>query len=169
MNQYKICMLGAFHSGKTSLVDRYVNGWFNENIKATLGVRIDKKEVQTQTGSIELVIWDMVGANKYQQVQTTYLRNASAYILVVDGTRVETARAAIDVHKKAQKVSGSLPFILIVNKSDLVDEWAHESPAWAGLSKNAIATVRTSAKSGVGVDQAFELLAERFQVDLLPA
>jgi small GTP-binding protein len=166
MDQFKICMLGEYHAGKTSLVDRFVHDRFVESRKSSLGVRIDKKQLEGPSGDLELVIWDMVGANKYQQVQTTYLRHASAYVLVIDGTRSETAAAAIEVHERAQQVSGALPYVLVVNKCDHNQFTLDLNGATNTLADNAIAVVSTSAKSGTGVEQAFEQLARTLQEQL---
>ena len=43
--QKKICMLGGFSVGKTSLVKRYVQSIFSEAYLTTVGVKIDKKTV----------------------------------------------------------------------------------------------------------------------------
>lgn len=43
MSKFKVCMLGAFAVGKTSLVQRYVHSLFSDRYQTTLGVRIDKK------------------------------------------------------------------------------------------------------------------------------
>jgi small GTP-binding protein len=166
MDQFKICMLGEYHAGKTSLVERFVHKKFDDQRKSFLGVRIDKKRVTGRSGELELVIWDMVGANKYQQVQTTYLRHASAYVLVIDGTRNETAAAAIEVHEKAQQVGGKLPYVLVVNKSDCAEFELNKTAPWQALVDDAVAVIATSAKSGEGVEQAFAQLACRLQEQL---
>ena len=45
MLQKKICMLGGFSVGKTSLVKRFVESVFSETYLTTVGVKIDKKTV----------------------------------------------------------------------------------------------------------------------------
>jgi len=42
--QKKVCMLGAYSVGKTSLVSQYVNSIFSEKYTTTIGVKIDKKQ-----------------------------------------------------------------------------------------------------------------------------
>jgi small GTP-binding protein len=165
MEQRKICMLGAFGAGKTSLVSRYVNGSFNADQPGTLGVRIEKMPVLTPAGDMTLVIWDMVGANKYQSVQTSYLRQASAYLLVLDGTNADTANAAIDVHKSVQDLMGPIPYLVVVNKVDEIQDWIHQAQTpWSILQNDAIGVLETSAKTGAGVEHAFETLAHALVV-----
>ena len=45
MLQKKICMLGGFGVGKTSLVSRFVTSIFSDNYLTTIGVKIDKKSI----------------------------------------------------------------------------------------------------------------------------
>ncbi len=160
MEQRKICMLGAFGAGKTSLVSRYISGSFADAQPGTLGVRIEKKPVETPNGDMTLVIWDMVGANKYQTVQTSYLRQASAYLLVLDGTNAHSAHAAIDVHHSSQELMGAIPYLVVVNKVDEIQNWIQTAQTpWSGLQQDAVGVLETSAKTGAGVDHAFDVLA----------
>ena len=46
MIQKKICMLGAFAVGKTSLVQRYVHSLYSDKYLTTVGVKIDKKALR---------------------------------------------------------------------------------------------------------------------------
>ena len=95
MIQKKICMLGGFAVGKTSLVARYVTSMFSEKYLTTVGVKIDKKQVAVDGRDVTLMLWDIYGQDDFQDVQTSQLRGMSGYLLVVDGTRratLETAR-----------------------------------------------------------------------------
>ena len=87
MIQKKICMLGAFAVGKTSLVQRFVKSLFSDRYLTTVGVKIDKKIVTVGDTEVSLVLWDLAGEDEFQSVQTSYLRGASGYLLVIDGTR----------------------------------------------------------------------------------
>ena len=52
---------------------------------------------------------------------SSYLRGASGYLLVADGTRRETLETAFEVQRLAEESIGRVPFILAVNKADLRD------------------------------------------------
>ena len=45
MLQKKVCMVGAFATGKTSLVERFVKSIYSDIYQTTVGVKIDKKTV----------------------------------------------------------------------------------------------------------------------------
>ena len=70
MIQKKICMLGGFAVGKTSLVARYVTSMFSEKYLTTVGVKIDKKQVAVDGRDVTLMLWDIYGQDDFQDVQT---------------------------------------------------------------------------------------------------
>jgi small GTP-binding protein len=155
----KICMLGAFAVGKTSLVQRYVENIFSEKYQTTIGVKISKKVVAVENKTMELVLWDLAGKNGISEMRTTYLRGASGYLLVLDKTRVNTIDVALDIHKLSQEVLGEVPFLILLNKWDLQGKWDIDELTIANLRRNMGETVITSAKTGMGVNEAFERLA----------
>lgn len=160
MIQKKICMLGGFAVGKTSLVKRLVSGIFSEKYLTTVGVKIDQKSLSVGGQEVLLVLWDLYGEDDFQKVRASYLQGSSGYILVIDGTRPETVDVACRLHELAQKTIGPVPFVLMLNKHDLVDEWIVESPMVADLSDRACLVSRVSAKTGEGVEAAFSALSE---------
>ena len=91
MIQKKICMLGSFAVGKTSLVSQFVSSIFSDKYLSTVGVKIDKKtDHGRRPARSTLMLWDIYGEDGFQTVQKSYLRGASGYLLVVDGTRFDT-------------------------------------------------------------------------------
>ena len=92
MLQKKICMLGSFAVGKTSLVRRYVESIYSDVYHTTVGVKIDKKTVQVGEQEVGLVLWDLYGEDEFQKMRWSYVRGASGYLLVADGTRRATLR-----------------------------------------------------------------------------
>ena len=93
MLQKKICMLGAYAVGKTSLVSRFVKSLFSDKYHSSVGVKVDKKTVALGQEQMDLLLWDLYGEDEFQKLQQSYLRGSSGYVLAVDGTRRETARA----------------------------------------------------------------------------
>lgn len=160
MKQKKVCMLGAAAVGKTSLVARYVRSIFSEKYHSTIGVKIDKKTVQHGDNAVNLILWDIYGEDQFQQVQTSYLRGASGYLLVADGTRPDTLDTALVLHERVYNSVGALPFRLLINKSDLTEQWALSDAALEPLREQGWQIIRTSAKTGEGVERAFVSLTE---------
>jgi small GTP-binding protein len=159
MIQKKICMLGAFAVGKTSLVARYVSSMFSDKYLSTVGVKIDKKQVSVDGRDLTLMLWDIAGQDDFQTVQPSHLRGMAGYLLVADGTRRATLEISRQLQVKAATVAGPVPFILLLNKSDLAAEWEIDEPMLIKLVEQGWRVVRTSAKTGEGVESAFDLLA----------
>lgn len=155
----KICMLGTFAVGKTSLVSRFVHGHFSEKYLTTIGVKIDKKALECDGQRIDLILWDLNGEDRFQKFSTSYLRGSDGYLLVADGTRRASLEAALTLHERARAILGEVPFVLLLNKADLVDEWELEEEDWSLLQARGWTILRTSAKTGTRVDEAFEVLA----------
>jgi small GTP-binding protein len=168
MMQRKICLLGGFAVGKTSLVRRFVHSLYNGLYHTSIGVKVEKKMVSVDSGEMTLVLWDIYGEDELQKVRMAYLRGSSGYLLVVDGTRPETLVMAAGLHAKAQAEFGAIPFVLLLNKSDLASQWALDPRLLANLSAHSLLTVRTSALTGEGAEAAFHVLAQALQ-DHLPA
>ena len=159
MIQKKVCMLGAFAVGKTSLVSQFVNSIFSEKYHTTIGVKIDKKRVPLLRGEMELMLWDIYGEDDYQKVRMSYLLGASAYLLVADGTRPETIDVTMALQQAAEHEIGRVPFVLAINKVDLADRWRIERAHLDLVATRGWKVLRTSAKTGEGVEEAFMILA----------
>jgi len=159
--QKKICMLGAFASGKTSLVARFVRSIFSEEYHSTIGVKIDRKSVVTPTGrEVDLMLWDIAGEDEFVTVKTSYVRGSAGYLLVVDGTRPSTVHAAWALRERVNREVGEIPYLLLLNKCDLTDQWVLEDSEVDALAADALTTLRTSAKTGECVEEAFVTLLE---------
>jgi small GTP-binding protein len=159
MLQKKVCMLGGTGVGKTSLVSQFVNSIFSDKYLTTVGVKIDKKTVPIGSDEINLMLWDIYGEDEFQSVRDSYLRGASGYLLVADGTRHATLDTATNLQQQAESVVGRVPFQLLLNKSDLDTQWEVDERALWKLADRGWLVVKTSAKTGVGVDDAFAKLA----------
>jgi small GTP-binding protein len=161
MIQKKICMLGSFAVGKTSLVRRFVESIFSDTYHTTVGVKIDKKVVRIDGSEINLVLWDLYGDDDFQKIRWSYFQGASGYLLVADGTRRTTIDKAVELEERARKEIGSVPFVFVVNKCDLKDEWEFDSDSEAGLARKKWSILRSSAKTGEAVDEAFSQLTRK--------
>jgi small GTP-binding protein len=154
--QKKICMLGGFGVGKTSLVSRFVHSAFSDKYLTTIGVKIEKRSIDLGAQQVDLIVWDIHGEDDFQKVRMSYLRGAAGYLLVVDGTRRSTLETAFMLHDDVEKAIGPVPFLLLLNKADLVSSWEIDEEM---LVRLGFRTVRTSAKTGAEVEKAFDELA----------
>jgi small GTP-binding protein len=159
--QKKICMLGGFSVGKTSLVKRYVESVFSETYLTTVGVKIDKKTVALGERPVNLILWDLAGEDDLASLRLSYLRGAAGYVLVADGTRPATIEMARSIRKRVEAEYGALPFAMLINKHDLQAEWTVSDKDLEELHRDGWWARPSSARTGEGVEEAFTDLAQR--------
>jgi small GTP-binding protein len=157
----KICMMGAPGVGKTSLVRQFVDSVFSEKYLSTIGVKIDRKSVDVGEDTLNLMLWDLQGEERYEWVRLQYLRGASGYILVADGTRPDTLEIAIGLQENAAGRAPDLPFILCLNKADLWNQWTISATQQEWLKERGWTVLQTSAKNGDSVEAAFMSLSTK--------
>lgn len=157
----KVCIIGDFAVGKTSTVARFVNNVFSEKYLTTVGVKIDTKDIALADGrDLRMVIWDIAGSDRFSSAEFAYMRGAQGYLLIADGTRRETLESALALRAAVEERYGDLPYVLLLNKYDLVDDWAISEDELEALSEKGALVLCTSAKTGKCVERAFDELAE---------
>ncbi|MFN7914279.1 MAG: Rab family GTPase [Vicinamibacterales bacterium] len=158
MIQKKVCLLGAFATGKTSLVARFVRSVFSEKYLTTVGVMIERKTVATNAGDVNLILWDLHGEDEFQKVRASYLRGTAGLLFVVDGTRRDTLERALLLYEESRIAIGPVPGVFALSKCDLVDAWELTDDDLRRLETAGCTWIRTSAKTGEGVELAFARL-----------
>lgn len=154
--QKKICMIGDFSVGKTSLVARFVRQTFSEKYLTTVGVKIDTKLVNTTEGrEVKLILWDIAGNDALTSATSSYLRGAAGFLLVVDGTRRPTWDSALNLQKAVFAQIGDKPFVILLNKADLTEQWEIDQPVIDEKTQQGWKILSTSAKTGMNVEEAF--------------
>jgi len=156
--QKKVCMVGVFGTGKTSLVQQFVHTKFSEKYHSTVGVKIDRKVVTLDGNEVTIVLWDLAGRDKDEDVGASYLRGSHGVILVADGTRTETCEQVADLQRVVRDAAGEVPAVIALNKCDLVDDWKLSAADEAALAARG-PLFRTSAKTGESVEAMFLAIA----------
>ena len=159
MRSAKVCIIGDFAVGKTSTVARYVKNEFSEKYLTTVGVKIDTKEVETDNGSLKLVIWDVAGTDRLSDIEFAYLRGSAGLILVADGSRADTVDNALRLKADLVAQYGDVPFVAMLNKSDLSSEWEITDDVIESSRDAGVEWITCSAKNGENVANAIETLA----------
>ncbi len=150
----KVCLIGDFGVGKTSLVQRFVRNVFSHEYLTTVGVDISVKTLDLAGGeTLKLVIWDIAGSDRMSSVKRSYLQGAAGYLLVADATRPATLHTALELKALVDRELQRPPSVALLNKCDLQPPHATDLPG--GLDWQ-----RTSALTGEGVEAAFRRLAE---------
>lgn len=157
----KVCLLGNFAVGKTSLCQRFVNNVFSTDYHSTVGVNIVTKLVELEDIQVKLVIWDIAGELASIELLGNYLAGTQGCLLVADGTRQETLLQVDQMHDQLYQHNPAIVTGCLVNKSDLEEQW-ETPPQWLQERHEKGWNVqRSSALTGTGVDEAFTALAMR--------
>ena len=154
LKKRKICIVGDFAVGKTSLTQKFVNNVFSDKYLTTIGVKIDSVVVK-QT---KLIIWDVAGRDSLTPIKTNYLVGATGIVLVADGTRSGTVAALETIWQTTEDRIGNVPVVVALNKCDH-SQWGVTKKQIEFMHKNRWATFETSAKDGSNVQALFMHLA----------
>lgn len=119
-NGYKVVVVGESGVGKSSILLRYINNTFSENIKNTIGVDNFEKQMSEK---ITLSIWDTAGQERFRGLSSSYYKNAKCVILVYDITNKKSFER-LDYFRDEIKnyANKGILIILIGNKSDMISK-----------------------------------------------
>lgn len=159
----KVCLLGDFSVGKTSLVRRYVEGRFDDRYLSTIGVKVDRKVLRLSTFNaqveLSLMLWDLAGGPRPGPASPSYYRGASGAIIVCDLTRSDTLSSVSRYVQELLAASPGAHIVLAANKVDLADERILDSQELTAVSTaHAAPLFLTSAKTGKQVKTMFRQL-----------
>jgi small GTP-binding protein len=159
----KVCMLGDYGVGKSSLVRRFIYERFEDKYLSTIGVKVSRKTValyhENKAIDLSIILWDLAGSEEFNQFRANYLRGASGIMLVCDLTRPATLQHLPSYLEDMNKVCPVADIILAANKADLVDEQRIKIPDIEAMVGGLnIPYYLTSAKSSEGVEAIFKQL-----------
>ena len=161
--QRKVCLLGDFAVGKTSLVRRFVYDVFSEKYVTTIGVKVSLKKVRVphdgEAAELTMMLWDLAGSEEFDHVRASYLRGAAGAILVCDLTRPDSLACLPQYADQLLGLNPAARFVVAANKLDLNDErrlsFAEVEQAAGKLNAPRYLT---SAKAGTEVETLFRHL-----------
>ncbi len=158
----KICLIGDFAVGKTSLVRRFTESRFSDSYLSTIGVRVSRKILQIPDAypkTLTLLVWDTAGGEPFTNIVRSYYRGARGAALVCDTTRPETAASLLRYAQEFHNVNPGVPLIVMANKIDLRSERAVSDEQIGEIAAMLDAPLFfTSARTGEGVEEAFQEL-----------
>ncbi len=159
LTYYKVCLLGEFAVGKTSLVRRFVYNEFQENYQTTIGVHIVQKHISLPSPrqqEVTLIIWDLAGGEPFSPVSKVYYRGAAGALIVADLSREATIDRLDAYYKAFRQITPNAPVVILLNKADLIPDSRHVQHT-VTRTKELYGTpvFATSALTGLNVENAF--------------
>ena len=164
MLKYKIVLAGSKNVGKSSLISRFCDNVFDENMMDTIGVAFKRKHVSMKNEKIELSIWDFGGEEKYRSLFPSYVSGASAALILFDLTRKETVEDVQNWVEIIEENTVDIVKVLIGTKCDLKKERKVSKEESNEICKDfnfCKEAIETSSKTGENVEEAFNLMCER--------
>jgi small GTP-binding protein len=158
----KICLIGDWGVGKTSLIRKFVLDQFDDKYIVTFGTKVTKKRIKFKQDpqniiDMNLVIWDVMGQKEFKKIQTSAYRGTHGVFLVCDITRLDTLKNLKKWQQEIFHVTGEIPLIVLVNKIDLKTKAKFTVEDVESAAKGLKAQFYlTSAKTGQNVESAFK-------------
>ena len=165
MKLFKLLIAGSGGSGKTTMIQRYTTGIFNESTQLTIGVDFCVATIKTQNESCRMQIWDFGGEQRFRVFLPSYCVGASGCLLLFDPLQYNSFLELIEWITIIRNNTKNIPILLISTKQDLL-ETNHVEPISQNDIDNFIADhnlngfLRISSKTGLNVKNAFIMIAE---------
>jgi len=162
---FKILLVGDSGVGKSSILLRFTDDEFEEGgLSVTIGVDFKVKILEMGGKRLNLRIWDTAGQEKFRSLTSSYYRGTQGIILVYDVTKretfqhIETWLQEINLYSTNSEVRK----MLIGNKVDKSEpRQVSREEGLAFAKKHAMLFIECSAKTRLGVQQAFEELVQK--------
>ena len=165
--EFKLITLGDSGVGKTSILKRFVNQKFDEDMISTIGFGFSSKQITLKNGSkIKLKLVDTAGQENFRSLNNSYLKNAEGIFFIFSHNSrkiFENITYWIDSLKEnIQDINNfkNFPAFLIGNKSDLEHKINDEEIEDFSKENNFSGYIETSAKENINIDKIFQEMGE---------
>ena len=86
----KVLILGESKVGKSSILNRFTEGVFTDNLPPTLGIDYKIMKMVVDDTDVKLQIWDTAGQERFRAITESFYRGCHGVILVFDVSDKET-------------------------------------------------------------------------------
>ena len=163
----KIIIVGDLSTGKTSILNRYINQKFEPKNRTTIAPEFSYKIIKSKDVIFRIQFWDIPGQNKNPELTGVFCRDTQGIIFT---TEVKKPNALENLKKWQESLNkfndiNNIPKILVENKCDLLGDEKHYNDEFEKIKKfshenNYLGCFRTSALNGYNVDNAINFLID---------
>ena len=165
----KYVIIGDSGVGKSNILLQYINGKFNEDFKATVGVEFGAKNIEINGRIYRIQIWDTAGQENFRSIARAYYKNSICACIVYDITSRNSFNSVQSwIDDCTKQTPRNILLLLIGNKNDLNDkrEVQYEEGEEFAKKKNMI-FLETSAKTGNNIDNIFGRSVKQIDQNIL--
>ena len=155
----KLIVVGNQGTGKSCILNRFVNETFEENYQATIGLDFQSKNITIHDQDVRLIIYDTAGQEKFRSLIPMYIRESQIILLVYDIADKESFDSMPKwIHEVKEVLNKEVVFVLIGNKVDLEDQRKVSYEEGKKLAEqNNFVFQEVSAKTGKNFENLFEV------------
>ena len=162
---FKISIIGDSATGKTSMLLRYLQDFYNEEYTPTVSASIFNKQVTEKGNIIKLTFFDLSGKEKFDSTRGLYFKNIQAFMIVIsiDNQPDKILSNVSNWYSRIQEfLSDDVPVFLVISKCDLLTDELSQListiEAWA--DEYSIISFKVSSKTGHLIKECFEALVK---------
>ena len=163
----KVTVIGDGSVGKTSLIQKFTQGTFQTDYIKTIGAQLTKYKTEINGYRIELIFWDIAGQDDFHFLRPSFYRASKAAIIVYSLEENDLGQRSFEHitkwYEDVKQFCGEIPVVLFANKVDLINVQSLDKKKIQNLVKehNFLGYYITSAKTGQGLDDAFDALSKK--------
>ena len=165
----KVTVIGDGSVGKTSLIQKFTQGTFQTDYIKTIGAQLTKYKTEINGYRIELIFWDIAGQDDFHFLRPSFYRASKAAIIVYSLEENDLGQRSFEHitkwYEDVKQFCGEIPVVLFANKVDLINVQSLDKKKIQNLVKehNFLGYYITSAKTGQGLDDAFDALSKEIK------
>ena len=169
--EIKLIILGDTGVGKTSIINRYIENKFTDNIPSTIGSNYIGKNLKRGDKQYVLNIWDTTGQERYRSVTKLFVQDSKIVVLVYSINSKESFNVLDIWYKQVLDICGENIIIAIVgNKTDLFDQNEYEEKELVSdeegkkyaTDKNALFKLVSAKIDRKGINSLFDELLDEY-------
>ena len=161
----KVILVGDTSTGKTSIINRYIKGTFEEQCRATISPNFSSKMIKKDGFTYRLQCWDIPGQDRNPTLTSIFCRDTQGVVLCCDVKEKKTREDLLKWKNSLESYSNisNLPIIILENKCDLLgkeDNYNDDIEELKHFSEdnNFSGYFRTSALNGYNIENAMDFL-----------
>lgn len=167
MTEYKLVVVGSGGVGKSALTIQLIQNHFVDEYDPTIEDSY-RKQVVIDGQTCLLDILDTAGQEEYTAMRDQYMRTGEGFLIVFAVNNIKSFEDITTYREQIKRIKDAeeVPMVMVGNKCDLPTRQVDMQQARDVARNYGIPFIETSAKTRMGVDDAFYTLVREIKKDL---